>query len=79
MKLVKRFCKKKLAEDQEYDTTKNVSESQNKDEMTKEFIDSQVEHYRKNLKCGHSRDWNQIHGLYQYYTKLQREFTDEKN
>lgn len=41
--------------------------------MSKEFIDSQVEYYRKNLNCGHSRDWNQILGLYQYYKGLQNE------
>jgi hypothetical protein len=47
--------------------------------MTKEFIDSQVDYYRKNLNCGNSRDWNQIHGLYHYFTNLQRRMNNEKN
>jgi hypothetical protein len=38
--------------------------------MSQEFIRSQVEYYRKNLNCGHPRDWNQILGLYEYYKGL---------
>jgi hypothetical protein len=38
--------------------------------MSQEFIRSQVEYYRRNLNCGPSRDWNQIHGLYHYYKGL---------
>lgn len=39
--------------------------------MSDEFIDSQVEYYRKNLNCGNPRDWNQILGIYQYFKGLQ--------
>ena len=39
--------------------------------MTDSFIDSQVEYYRRHLRCGHSRDWNMIAGLYHYYLGLQ--------
>lgn len=39
--------------------------------MTDAFIDSQVEYYRRHLRCGHSRDWNQIAGLLHYYEGLQ--------
>lgn len=38
--------------------------------MSQEFIRSQVEYYGKHLRCGNPRDWNQIHGLYQYYKGL---------
>ncbi len=39
--------------------------------MSDEFINSQVEYYRRHLNCGPSRDWNMIHGLYHYYQGLQ--------
>ncbi len=39
--------------------------------MTDAFIDSQVEYYRRHLRCGHPRDWNQIAGLLHYYEGLQ--------
>ena len=39
--------------------------------MTDQFIDSQVEYYRRHLRCGHPRDWNMIAGLYHYYQGLQ--------
>lgn len=35
--------------------------------MSEWFIRSQIEYYRRNLRCGHSRDWNHIAGLYQFY------------
>jgi hypothetical protein len=38
--------------------------------MSQEFIRSQVEYYKRNLRCGPSRDWNQIAGLYHYYQGL---------
>lgn len=41
--------------------------------MTDAFINSQVEYYKRNLNSGHSRDWNMILGLYQYYKGLQNE------
>ena len=41
--------------------------------MTDEFIQSQIDYYRKNLNCGPSRVWSQISGLYQYYQGLQNE------
>jgi hypothetical protein len=39
--------------------------------MSDEFINSQVEYYRKHIRCGPSRDWNMIAGLYHYYKGLQ--------
>jgi hypothetical protein len=38
--------------------------------MSQEFIRSQVEYYRRNLRCGHPRDWNLIAGLLHYYEGL---------
>jgi hypothetical protein len=38
--------------------------------MSQEFIRSQVEYYRRNLRCGHPRDWNLITGLLHYYEGL---------
>ncbi|MCK1543305.1 hypothetical protein IVB12_15425 [Bradyrhizobium sp. 179] len=41
--------------------------------MSIEFVRSQVEYYRRNLRRGHPRDWNMIVGLFQYYEQeLQR-------
>lgn len=40
--------------------------------MSKEFIESQVVYYRKNLRSGPSRDWNMIAGLLHYYEGLLR-------
>lgn len=46
--------------------------------MTKEFVQSQVEYYKRNLNCGPSRDWNQIRGLYHYYQSLLRKFEENE-
>ncbi len=36
--------------------------------MSDAFVLSQREYYRQHLRCGPSRDWNLICGLYQYYS-----------
>ena len=41
------------------------------DQMSDEFIDSQVKYFRSILNCGPSRDWNRIAGSYAYYLGLQ--------
>lgn len=38
--------------------------------MTQQFIQSQVEYYKRILNSGPTRDWDQIHGLYHYYKSL---------
>lgn len=40
-------------------------------QMSDEFIDSQVKYFRSILNCGPSRDWNRIAGSYAYYLGLQ--------
>lgn len=43
--------------------------------MSKEFIQSQIDYYRKNLRCGPSRDWGMIVGLLHYYEAELRKIT----
>jgi hypothetical protein len=43
--------------------------------MSKQFIESQITYYRKNLRCGHPRDWNMIVGLLHYYEAELRKIT----
>jgi hypothetical protein len=51
------------------------------DNVSDDFIDSQVKYYQQHLNCGPSRDWNMITGLYNFYKGLQNErrksFTDK--
>ena len=40
--------------------------------MSLEFVKSQVAYYRKNLRCGPSRDWNLISGLLLKYEQMSK-------
>jgi hypothetical protein len=44
--------------------------------MTEGFVRSQIDYYRRNLRCGPSRDWNQILGLLQFYEQELRRLQD---
>lgn len=48
-----------------------LKEKTEENEMSDEFIDSQVKYFRSILNCGPSRDWNRIAGSYAYYLGLQ--------
>ena len=48
-----------------------LKEKNEENEMSDEFIDSQVKYFRSILNCGPSRDWNRIAGTYAYYLGLQ--------